>query len=184
MLNVYIIILFFILFTSFTSIITSEETSVLPQPFDTTLFYKLSESCLSFFKKFLKDKDFIECNSFGFLLSSSNEFALISRNPDQIPTLLDTICSPKSSIEQCSNMMDILSDEMTFAENCKTDLQTNNPIADQAYVSFKTYKVMQEVGCSKNSTNTYCYVDALLTKIGLGMFYLPSGRLCLYFSHT
>src|SRR3989337_1148662 len=92
---VYIIISFLILFTSFPPIITGEEKGALPQPFDTTLFYKLSDSCLSFFKNFLKDDGFIECNSFGFLLSSSNEFAFISRNPDQIPTLLDTICSPK-----------------------------------------------------------------------------------------
>src|SRR4051812_43591764 len=171
-------ILFLILFVSFPHTIMADEQ--LPQPFDTTLIYKLTSSCFSFFKTFLSDENYRDCNSFGFLLSSSNEFALISRNisnnPEQITTLLDTICSPKPSIEQCLNTMNVLSDKMTLPENCGKDLQDQNPIANQAHVSFKTYKVMQEVGCSKNSTDTYCYVDALLTKVGLGMFYLPSGK--------
>ncbi|CAG8576624.1 1512_t:CDS:2 [Ambispora gerdemannii] len=71
--------------------------------------------------------------------------------------------------------MEHYASQIVSSKNCRTDLQGENPIATQAYVSFNTYQLYQTVGCSKNNSGSYCYVEALDKKLGLGIFYLPSG---------
>ncbi|CAG8584281.1 8758_t:CDS:2 [Ambispora leptoticha] len=154
---------------------TSTNNNNIPQPFDTTLNYNLTSSCLSFFQTFTKDQNFQKCYSFGFLLLNSNNFAVQSRNVSSVPALLDQICNAPNSSDECNKIMSTYASQIVSSSNCRTDLQSQNPIATEAFVSFNTYQLYQLAGCSKNSSNVYCYVDALAQKLGLGIFYLPSG---------
>ncbi|KAG9300700.1 hypothetical protein G9A89_023498 [Geosiphon pyriformis] len=106
---------------------------------------------------------------------NSNNFAVISRNVEKVPPYLDQICSPPNNLNQCNEIMSSYGAKMTEGSNCRVDIQNQNPIATEAYVAFYTYQLYQDVGCAKNSSNTYCYVDALDRKLGLGIYYLPSG---------
>jgi len=167
------LLLIFLFLMSFP--LPSYSQDPLPQPYDSTLNYNLTTSCVSFFKSFKSDSNFQKCNSFGFLVLSSNQFLTKSRNASQIPPIMDQICAPENSMDKCKSDFANFAQQMTQENNCRTDLQNVNPIASQAYVSFMSYEPLQIVGCLKNSNGTYCYVSALYNKRGIKLFLLPSG---------
>ncbi|CAJ0751992.1 24358_t:CDS:2 [Entrophospora sp. SA101] len=151
----------------------------IPRPFDTTLTTNLTSSCAQFFKSFLANQDFNDCNSFGFLLQNSREFAVKSRNDSTIGNLMEKICNidiNNKSIDQCNQIYLNYADNVTLSSNCGVDFQNANQVVKEAFTAFKNYRVMQIVGCSKNSTDIYCYQDALINGLGLGLFYLPLGN--------
>nr|CAG8603544.1 15651_t:CDS:2 [Entrophospora candida] len=151
----------------------------IPRPFDTTLTTNLTSSCAQFFQSFLANQDFNDCNSFGFLLQNSREFAVKSRNDSTIGNLMEKICNidiNNKSIDQCNQIYLNYADNVTLSSNCGVDFQNANQVVKEAFTAFKNYRVMQIVGCSKNSTDIYCYRDALINGLGLGLFYLPLGN--------
>jgi hypothetical protein len=114
-----------------------------------------------------------------FLLQNSNGFAVKSRNGSTIGNLMDKICDidvNNRTIDQCSRIYLKFAENIALNLNCKVDFQNENQLVKQTFVAFKNYQVMQIVGCSKNSTDIYCYQDALINRLGLGLFYLPLGN--------
>jgi len=102
-------------------------------------------------------------------------FSRLSRNVTNLPPVLDQICTPTAN-NTCNKVMNNYMTQMANADNCGDDLTATppNPEAYQAYLSFVTYNAYQAVGCLKNTTGQYCYIDKLLSKEdNLALYLLP-----------
>lgn len=128
-----------------------------------------STNCPSFFQTFLvdpvlyvpllhlsssySDHDLysISCAPFSLLLTTSSAFFTAQSSPNSLlPFILDSTCSPSSSL--CSAKMDSLALSIRGDGACGPDLLTGNLIVLQAVQGFANYNLMRDVGCLKSST--------------------------------
>ncbi|KAK9462707.1 uncharacterized protein V1516DRAFT_608658, partial [Lipomyces oligophaga] len=151
---------------------SSDDDSILP--FDTPLGQNFTEdSCPTFFKSFINEDEFIDCQPLSFLLQSSQSwFKLLKQGVYKISSALDDVCAV--NVDTCATLMDRLAVELVSSDNCQADLNLQNPLVTSAYNSFTSYRMLYSAGCIQSSSGAYCYVEAVSNSTN-------SGDLALYF---
>lgn len=138
-----------------TSSLTSATTTVLPQPFDTTLGNNFtSDSCPRFFSSFLSDETFRSCYPFSLLLQTSHGFFEAEKNFFQTTQSLEAGCS--ADYDVCNTLMQSLATQLKSAGNCMSDFGNENQIVMQAYNGLISYPVMYKAACLKDDEGDYC----------------------------
>ena len=148
--------------------IPSATTTVLPQPFDTTLGNNFtSESCPRFFTDFLSDETFRSCYPFSLLLQTSHGFFEAQKNFFQTTRALEAGCA--ADYDVCNNLMQSLATDLKTASNCMTDFNAQNQIVMQAYKGLLAYPVMYQAACLQDNQGDYCKSFILLTSTSISM---------------
>ncbi|KAK9768835.1 hypothetical protein K7432_000170 [Basidiobolus ranarum] len=154
--------------------VKANSTHVLPSSFDLSYETDVTPGCNAFFQRFLSSADFKACKPLSFFITNSYEFAAKTRRVPQNVLMLEDICTtPKVD---CQKVMKELRQEMVKIPNCGEDLRAQNKFANSAYVSFINFHLMQRVGCLKNETNGYCFVEALENRTSLSLYFMPYGH--------
>lgn len=166
-----------------------------PEPFDLSLSWNFSTtSCQNYFLNFTQADSFRRCRPFSFLLGTSSKFTdvrpLLVLNCITLSiiqaetnlTLLNDIiwgtCNTVQSGSDCQNIMKSYGSDLQT--QCKTELQQNTLLVQQALIGFQLYNPMRQVGCLvNNSTNTYCFLEAVANPSPSDLYFyqLPYGNL-------
>jgi hypothetical protein len=130
-------------------------TTVLPQPFDTTLGNNFtSNSCPQFFNRFLSDETFRSCYPFSLLLQTSHGFFEAEKNFFQTTVALEAGCSANYNV--CNRLMQSLATELKTASACMSDYDAENQLVMQAYNGLIAYPVMYQAACMQDDNGDYC----------------------------
>ncbi|KAJ9093410.1 hypothetical protein QFC21_006440 [Naganishia friedmannii] len=137
-----------------------------PQPFDQSLSYSLTDSCVAFLATYLESEEMRgnggtttgvgRCGKpFGLLMSSSSGWATLTRNETLLTAALSQICYATSSVtttttdDDCSAYYRSLAVNVQKSGNCGTDLKRKNPVVLEALYDTETH--------------AYCYAQAMST---------------------
>ncbi|KAF7763989.1 hypothetical protein Agabi119p4_8526 [Agaricus bisporus var. burnettii] len=135
-----------------------------------------SPSCLTFFKNMTNSPAFRKCRPFSLLSQSSSAFIDAQSNYTLMNTLLWGTCNIDLGVNQCRANMGWLAESLQ--QECEMDLNDRNDLALDALTAMNAYQLMYDAACMSNpSTNTYCYIEALV-KTGspdLYLYQLPFG---------
>lgn len=135
--------------------LASATTTVLPQPFDTTLGNNFtSNGCPKFFVSFLSDATFQSCYPFSLLLQTSHGFFEAEKNFYQVTAALEAGC--KVNFDTCNSLMQLLASQLKSADTCLSDFNAENQIVMQAYNGLIAYPVMYQAACQKDTAGDYC----------------------------
>ncbi|KAG0138716.1 hypothetical protein HOY82DRAFT_1995 [Tuber indicum] len=150
-----------------------------PRLFDSTSISanSSSDSCPTFFSRFLADKVFLDCLPLsGLLLNSLSYFEVTKKGTFATARVVDKTCNVP--LATCTDVMEKLGRQITLDENCGQDFRNQNPIVVQAYAAFISYRVVYSAGCLKSASGSYCYVDAITNTTSPSdsyVYYLPLG---------
>lgn len=156
----------------------SSISSSFPTAFDTSLSNNFTtESCPSFFKKFLADSSFTDCHAISTLLRDSTGFFHTLRSAASTSHVLDTACS--ADVSSCSSTMSSFASDLLNDDNCGQDYEDGNPLVENAYYDMITYEPIYRATCLQNpDTSDYCFVDAVTNSSNpadYDIYFLPYG---------
>ncbi|KIK99179.1 hypothetical protein PAXRUDRAFT_9040 [Paxillus rubicundulus Ve08.2h10] len=140
--------------------ITPVLSTPFPQPFDTTLSTNFStNSCYDFFINMLESDSFRSCRSFSLLITKSNAFQEAQKDIDAMNADVWGTCNTNIPQDQCdANMVSFAS---SLQSSCRTDLADQVEMAVSTLTALQAYDLMRNAACQVDTTNSYCYVDAV-----------------------
>jgi len=155
------------------------SSSDMPTPFDTVSINFASDSCVSFFKKFLSNTTVMDCHAVSLLLENSNSFFHTLASATATTRVLNTACSQPMS--KCASIMTDLAEQMLHRDNCGQDYKSNNSIVQGTYQDLMAYKPMYLATCLTNpTTQNYCFVEAVQNTTAPNdytLYFMPLGSI-------
>ncbi|ODA82761.1 hypothetical protein RJ55_01270 [Drechmeria coniospora] len=160
----------------------SSAQSTLPSPFDDSVAsdFKASASdikCPTFMTNLLADPKFKSCYPISMLMQTSTGFFNAQKKLVSIVSVLDATC--KADVNSCADFLNSAAQNLTQEGNCKVEIDQRMPTVVQAWRGLRTYKLLYQSTCLKNSTTgSYCYADAVTNTAvpsDAYLYFLPYG---------
>ncbi|KAJ5657037.1 hypothetical protein N7507_008987 [Penicillium longicatenatum] len=156
---------------------STETSTSMPEPFDTSSNNFANSSCVSFFDKFLANSTVTKCHAVSLLLENSNAFFHDLSSATETTRVLDTTCSENPT--KCQSIMTSLAAQMLDEDNCGPDYEAGNSVVTGTYQQLMAYEPVYRATCLTNpTTNDYCFVDAVTNSTApndYNVYFIPIG---------
>ncbi|KAJ5654680.1 hypothetical protein N7490_001683 [Penicillium lividum] len=156
---------------------STETSTTMPEPFDTSSNNFANSSCVSFFDKFLANSTVTKCHAVSLLLTNSNAFFHDLSSATKTSRVLDTTCS--EPVEKCQSIMTSLAAQMLYEDNCGPDYEAGNSVVTDTYQQLMAYEPVYRATCLTNpTTQDYCFVDAVTNTTApndYNVYFIPIG---------
>lgn len=157
---------------------STDSSTSMPEPFDTSSNNFANSSCVSFFDKFLANSTVTKCHAVSLLLENSNAFFHDLSSATETSRVLDTTCSENPT--KCQSIMTSLAAQMLDEDNCGPDYEAGNSVVTDTYQQLMAYEPVYRATCLTNpTTNDYCFVDAVTNSTApndYNVYFIPIGN--------
>jgi hypothetical protein len=93
----------------------------------------------------------------------------------RITQVLDASCT--ANVTTCGRVMAAFASNITSSSACSSDMQTGNPLVNQAHLGLLAYKPLYTATCLKNQiSKSYCFAEAITNASNPSdnyLYYLP-----------
>ncbi|KAF5006056.1 hypothetical protein FDECE_7538 [Fusarium decemcellulare] len=157
----------------------ASTNSPLPQAFDGNLAAELTttsdSNCPAFLNNVFSDPSFEACYPLSMMIQTSRGFFEARKQLLSIVRVLDATCA--ANVTYCTDFFDAAAQNLTSADNCKSELDKGNNVVKQVLYGMKSYEMMYKATCLQTpDDDMYCFANAVTnttTAANAYFYYLP-----------